>query len=282
MTFNPVAALNVIECKNIISTKGPKAVDLGSQTSSINNIFVKNLFNNNKTLDNIQKKKLDHLSSSKFFATEDYFKLVGFKEYKSIDINGAYNSLQFDLNKNISETYSYNEKYDLVINNGTGEHVFNQYALFLNFHNLTKLNGIMLNILPFIDWINHGFYNFNPIFFADLAASNNYEIIKISLANRDGAELKLNDENLSILFEQIKPNRNDSKFEKMIDIAKTKLGKNILLVVITRKLSDNIFKIPLQGKYLSDVSNFKTDYNSQESGSAIAANQIADNNKRNN
>jgi len=282
MTFNPVAALNVIECRNIISNNDPKAVDLGSQTSSINNIFVKNLLDNNKTINSIQKKNLNNLSSSQSFSTEDYFKSVGFKEYKSIDINGAYNSLQFDLNKNILETYSYNEKYDLVINNGTGEHVFNQYALFLNFHNLTKLNGIMLNILPFIDWINHGFYNFNPIFFADLAASNNYEIIKISLANRNGFELKLNDENLSILFEQIKPNRNDSKFEKMIDIAKTKLGRNILLVVITRKLSDKIFKIPLQGKYLSDVSNFKTDYNSQESGSAMAANQIADNNKRNN
>ena len=280
MTFNPVAALNVIECKNIISTNDPKAVDLGSQTSSINDIFVKNLLDNNKTIHRIQKKNLDNLSRFKSFTTEDYFKSVGFKEYKSIDINGAYNSLQFDLNKNISETYSYNEKYDLVINNGTGEHVFNQYALFLNFHNLTKLNGIMLNILPFIDWINHGFYNFNPIFFADLAASNNYEIIKISLANRDGAELKLNNENLSILFEQIKPNRNDSKFKKMIDIAKTKLGRNILLVVITRKLSDNMFKIPLQGKYLNDVSNFKTDYNLQESGSATAANQIADNNKR--
>ena len=282
MTFNPVAALNVIECKDIISTNGPKAVDLGSQTSSINDVFVKNLLDNNKTIDGIQKKNLDNLSNSKSFTTEDYFKSVGFKEYKSIDINGAYNSLQFDLNKNISETYSYNEKYDLVINNGTGEHVFNQYALFLNFHNLTKLNGIMLNILPFIDWINHGFYNFNPIFFADLAASNNYEIIKISLANRNGAELKLNDENLSILFEQIKPNKNDSKFEKMIDIAKTKLGKNILLVVITRKLSNDKFKIPLQGKYLSDVSNFKTDYSTQETGSEIAANQIADNNKRNN
>ena len=282
MTFNPVAALNVIECRNIISNNNPKAVDLGSQTSSINDIFVKNLVDNNKTINSIQKKNLINLSNSQSFTTEDYFNSVGFKEYKSIDINGAYNSLQFDLNKNILETYSHNEKYDLVINNGTGEHVFNQYALFLNFHNLTKLNGIMLNILPFIDWINHGFYNFNPIFFADLAASNNYEIIKISLANRNGSELRLNDENLSILFEQIKPNRNDSKFEKMIDIAKTKLGRNILLVVITRKLSDNIFKIPLQGKYLSDVSNFKTDYNSQESGSAIAANQIADNNKRDN
>ena len=280
MTFNPVAAFNVIECSNIISNNDPKAVDLGSQTSSINNIFVKNLLENNKTINSIQKKNLNNLSSSQSFTTEDYFKSVGFKEYKSIDINGAYNSLQFDLNKNISETYSYNEKYDLVINNGTGEHVFNQYALFLNFHNLTKLNGVMLNILPFIDWINHGFYNFNPIFFADLAASNNYEIIKISLANRNGSELRLNDENLSILFEQIKPNRSDSKFEKMIDIAKTKLGRNILLVAITRKLSDNIFKTPLQGKYLSDVSNFKTDYNTQESGSAMAANQIADNNKR--
>ena len=282
MTFNPVAALNVIECKNIISTNAPKAVDLGSQTSSINDLFVKNLLVNNKTIDSIQKKNLDNLSIAESFTTEDYFKSVGFKEYKSIDINGAYNSLQFDLNKNISETYNYKEEYDLVINNGTGEHVFNQYALFLNFHNLTKLNGVMLNILPFIDWINHGFYNFNPIFFADLAASNNYEIIKISLANRNGSELRLNDENLSILFEQIKPNRNDSKFEKMIDIAKTKLGRNILLVVITRKLSDNMFKIPLQGKYLNDVSNFKTDYNSQESGSAMAANQIADNNKRSN
>ena len=56
MTFNPVAALNVIECKNIISNNDPKAVDLGSQTSSINDMFVKNLLDNNKTIDSIQKK----------------------------------------------------------------------------------------------------------------------------------------------------------------------------------------------------------------------------------
>ena len=69
--------------------------------------------------------------------------------------------------------------------------------------------------------------------FADLAASNDYEIIKISLANRNGAELKLDGNNFDILFEQIKPNRNNSKFEKMIDIAKDKIGKNILLVVLS-------------------------------------------------
>ena len=138
----------------------------------------------------------------------------------------------------------------------------------------------MLNILPFIDWINHGFYNFNPIFFADLAASNNYEIVKISLANRNGAELKLDGKNFSILFEQIKPNKSDSKFDKMIQIAKDKIGKNILLVVVTRKLSENTFKTPLQGKYLSDIATFKNDYETQGGGSANAANQISDNDKR--
>lgn len=281
MTFNPVAALNVLECKNMISKDKPNAIDLGSQTASIDSIFIKNLINQNKQLEDLQKKALKKLSNKKNFTTKDYFNSIGFNEYKSIDINGAYESLQFDLNKNILEHYNFNQKYDLVINNGTGEHVFNQYSLFLNFHNLTLVNGIMLNILPFIDWINHGFYNFNPIFFADLAASNGYKIIKISLANRNGAELKLTSENFEILFEQIKPNRGNSKFEKMIEIAKDKIGKNILLVVATKKLSNSVFKIPLQGKYLNDVSNLKTDYNSQEMGSAGAANQIADNIKRN-
>ncbi len=280
MTFNPLAALNVLECKNLIDHKNLKAIDLGSQTASINNIFIKNLISQNKKISTLQKKNLENLLNQSSFTTKDYFTSIGFNDYKSIDINGAYGSLQFDLNKNILETYNFNQKYDLVINNGTGEHVFNQYSLFLNFHNLTKVNGIMLNILPFIDWINHGFYNFNPIFFADLAASNNYDIIKISLANRNGAELKLEENNFEILFEQIKPYKKNSKFGKVIDIAKNKIGKNILLVVMTKKLLSDDFKIPLQGKYLSDVANMKTDYNSQHRGSATAADQISDNNKR--
>ncbi len=280
MTFNPVAALNVLECKNLILEKNPNAIDLGSQTASIDNIFIKNLMKQTKSLDGFQKKNLENLSKKNNYSTKDYFMSIGFKEYKSIDINGAYNSYQFDLNKDILETYNFNQKYNLVINNGTGEHVFNQYSLFLNFHNLTKVNGIMLNVLPFIDWINHGFYNFNPIFFADLAASNNYEIIKISLSNRNGAELKLDGNNFEILFEQIKPHNNNSKFQKMVNIAKDKIGKNILIVVVTRKLKDQNFKIPLQGKYLDDVANLKTEYSFQEKGSASAANQVSDNDKR--
>ena len=260
MTFNPVAALNVIECKELISKESPNAIDLGSQTPSINNNFIKNLISTNKHLTKIQKENLNELSNNEKFSTKDFITKIGFNNYNSIDLNGAYESFKFDLNKDIFTAYDFNSKYDLVINNGTGEHVFDQHSLFLNIHNLTKTNGIMLHVLPFIDWINHGFYNFNPIIFGDLAASNKYEIIKISLANRNGAELKLENKNHTILFEQIKPNNKLSNFNKMLEIAKDKVGKNILLVAILKKLSNLKFTIPLQGKYLSDISNIENDY----------------------
>jgi len=279
MTFNPVAALNIIECKSLIGEKKPKAMDLGSQTSSLSSKFIKNLIEKSLYINNIQKKNLEKLTNMEF-STKDFFQSLGYESYMSIDINGAHESYQFDLNKNIIETYQFNNKYDLVINNGTGEHVFDQHSLFINFHNLTKKDGLMLNLLPFIDWINHGFYNFNPIFFADLAASNNYDLIKISFANRDGLELKLDKKDYAILFEQIKPNRNDTKFEKVIKLAKEKIGKNIILVVILRKKNDQSFKLPLQGKYLRDVQDFATPYQEQNLGSQVASNQLADNDKR--
>ena len=44
--------------------------------------------------------------------------------------------------------------------------------------------------------------------------------------------------------------------------------------------SNEKFKIPLQGKYLDDVSRFTKDYKDQNPGSANAENQIPDNLKR--
>ena len=266
--------------KILLKKKNPDVLDLGSQTPTLSNEFLKYMKDNNKFLSLEQKENINNLSKKSQFTTEDFYLSLEYSYYNSIDINGAYSSYKFDLNKNINKTYNFKKSFDLVINNGTGEHVFDQHNLFLNFHNLTSKNGLMLNILPFVDWINHGFYNFNPIFFADLAASNNYKILKLSLANRNGAEITLNERDYSILYEQIKPNKNSSKFKKILDYSKDKLGMNILLVVISKKLSDQEFKIPLQGKYLQDITNDKTDYSTQEAGSSLAKNQVADNIKR--
>ena len=284
MTFNPLAALKCSEASNLIKNKN-SVIDMGVQTSSLNfkvidAIIKKNTFNNKikSNLLNLRKK----LIKSEKISTQEFFLAIGFSKYLSIDINEANKSLPYDLNEIIEEKYNYKEKFNLVINNGTGEHVFNQFSLFKNMHNLCDTNGIMLHILPFIDWINHGFYSFHPIMFADLAASNDYELIKISFAHRDGSEVFIKKEYLSNLYDQLKPNDKESFIYKIIEYSKANLKKNILIVCLLKKRTEQIFKVPLQGKYLSDINSLgkKSSYSSQNIGSGAGKGQLSDNLKR--
>jgi len=285
MTFNPLAALNCVEVSNLIN-KQSKVIDIGSQTPSLGPDLFERLINKYNFLDNQQILNLKNLKkeiiNKKNISTKKFFLSLNFSNYESIDVNGAYNSFLYDLNFDLIEKYDFNQVYDLVINNGTGEHVFNQFSLLKNIHQLCKASGIMLHILPFIDWINHGFYNFNPIFFADLAASNNYDIVKISLANRNGDEIIFDKNYYHHAYEQVKPKIKESFFAKTIDLAKDKLGKNIIIVCALQKLDKKKFIIPLQGKYLEDIENkdLKIKYEKQKLGSSKAINQVADNKKR--
>ena len=280
MTFNYIAAKKIFDCKPFINNEYSKVLDIGVQTPSIKKNTIEKFVN----IENLSSKQANHykrIMENEKFTTKDFLLALGYSDYNSIDINGAENSFQFDLNEDLFEFYKFKEVYDLVINNGTGEHIFNQYALFKNIHHLTNTNGIMLHILPFIDWINHGFYNYNPIFFADLAASNQYEILDITLANRNGAELSLKNKKLiQIMFEQIKPDY-DSSFKKIIENAKVQLGNNIFLVVILKKVVSEIFSIPLQGKYLLDIAGSNTKYDNQGPGSSNSFGQEKDGIKRN-
>lgn len=108
------------------------------------------------------------------------YALLGFVDYKCIDASGNNGALLFDLNNCIREKYSFNEEFDLVTNLGTAEHCFNQFSVFENLHNLCKSGGVMIHALPSQGNVNHGFYNYHPRFFLDLAVANNYEILDLS------------------------------------------------------------------------------------------------------
>ena len=123
------------------------------------------------------------------------------------------------------------------------------------------------------DFLRHSGYKVST-------ASNKYDIVKISFANRNGAELTIDKNDYGVLFEQIKPNTSATKFKRSLDYIKEKLGINILIVVILKKKLDRDFKTPLQGKYLQDINDEKTDYSDQTAGSANAAHQVSDNVKR--
>ena len=117
------------------------------------------------------------INTSEFLSAKDFYFSIGFNKYKSIDASGKYESLIFDLNQNLVDKYKFKEKFDLVTNFGTSEHVFNQKSVFQNIHNLTKNNGYMIHILPFEGGINHCYFNYHPNFFYDLGLYNKYELI---------------------------------------------------------------------------------------------------------
>ena len=72
-------------------------------------------------------------------------------------------------------------KYDLVTNMGTTEHIFNQARAFEAIHDATKIGGIMLHAVPCNGFFNHGLIKYEPKFFLYLAHSNRYEIVEWSV-----------------------------------------------------------------------------------------------------
>ena len=115
---------------------------------------------------------LPYRLSAKYF-----YDSIGIKKYKSIDIDGVYDSLKFDLNYILKEKYKYFEKFDIVTNLGTSEHVFNQKSCFENIHNLCGIDGLMIHLLPINGFENHCFFNYHFLFFKHLSEVNNYEIL---------------------------------------------------------------------------------------------------------
>ena len=49
----------------------------------------------------------------------------------------------------------------------------------------------MVHIVPSVHYANHGFFNYQPRFFLDLAAANEYEIIDLFLGDREERVLEL-------------------------------------------------------------------------------------------
>lgn len=80
------------------------------------------------------------------------------------DYEGA--NIIYDLNNN-PDCCMIKQKYDLVIDGGTLEHVYNVQNAINNMNAFVKNKGYIYHLLPCAGWVNHGFYSFSPCFFVD-------------------------------------------------------------------------------------------------------------------
>ncbi len=99
-------------------------------------------------------------------------------EYHSFDVCPGLKTELLDLNFDTLPERHF-EYYDVVINFGTTEHIFNQWNSFEVIHDATKVGGVMYHQLPMSAYLDHGYYCYTPLFFRELAAANQYQIVDL-------------------------------------------------------------------------------------------------------
>lgn len=216
MTFNPASAISILEIlEHAQLPDRDLVIDFGSQRYTSQRVFDAE-------------------------STRDFYIKNGFGEYKSYDVNDAVHNVKWDLNglMSLQPTAS------LVTNIGTGEHIFDQCAVFENMHNLCKVGGVMFFHLPFTPWLNHGFYNYNPILFPALAYSNKYTMLMLKIGDREGKCVEISYEELV-----------KEKGQHILEKAAKEAEKPLFIYCAFKKTLEAPFKKPFQGKYVGDIAD---------------------------
>lgn len=87
------------------------------------------------------------------------------------------NAHNLDLNEPLPAAFS--EAYDLVLDGGTTEHCFNVPQVMANIVTSVRLGGVVNHGNPLFS-MNHGFYNFSPIFYEQFYGSNGFTMLELN------------------------------------------------------------------------------------------------------
>lgn len=117
----------------------------------------------------------------------EVFDAVGV-EYHSFDVAEMYRTEVFDLNRDrLPERHR--GRFDLVLNFGTTEHVFNQFNAFEVIHDAVAPGGVVWHQLPSAGHVGHCYFTYHPRLFLDMARTNGYELLRywVSVGGASGA-----------------------------------------------------------------------------------------------
>lgn len=259
MAFNPLAGLAAATAtKHLFALTEPShskrsVIDFGNQRFRLSKSVIKYI----SKLLGVEFSIPSRSDPDYINFTPSFFRQMGFENYSALDMNDKMEAIPVDLNTDLKTTYRFSSQNSLVIDNGTGEHVFDQHMVFKNQHDLCAVGGIILNVKPFLPWINHGFYTFHPVLFRDLAFANGYKEIFTWLGGNHGDFIDVtNDDRIWYEVPRSYPFWTKPKDHLETLVYDNLLQKNnISLVVAYQKLSNNPFKVPLQGKWVGNIDD---------------------------
>lgn len=156
---------------------------MGLQGDSVCTLGRQVLFLSQQTLDEILKQHEQRPVAlpgdrSIYFA-EDVLHPLGFSRIDMMDAS-EYDGANVIQDLNLPIPQGMHERYDLVIDGGTLEHIFNFPAALENVMRMAKLGGQILLFTPANNQCGHGFYQFSPeLFFRVLVPENGFELLRI-------------------------------------------------------------------------------------------------------
>lgn len=157
---------------------------------------------------------------------EAFFESLGFRAYQSLDLYGSEGAtIIHDLTQPVAARLR--SAFDLVIDGGTIEHIFDIAAALRNIVILLRVGGVAMHVSPVAGWENHGFYSINPKVLGRFYRANGFDL--------DGAWLVRLDKTGSLRTGRCEPlAKFDAPFEA------DSLRQYTLLVLAARKREETL------------------------------------------
>jgi hypothetical protein len=106
------------------------------------------------------------------------------------DYEGA--NIIHDLNRPVPADW--HQKYDLVFDGGTLEHIFTFPTAIKSCMQMLKANGRFVSVTMPNNWCGHGFYQFSPeLFYRMLSKDNGFSVVEMYFATLDGCAYSVKD-----------------------------------------------------------------------------------------
>ncbi|MFD2234230.1 hypothetical protein [Phaeospirillum tilakii] len=108
------------------------------------------------------------------FDPVSFYSLFGFETTFIDYFDPAPQALKIDLNQPIDPEF--HQAFDAVIDGGTAEHCFNIAQVMANMSLCVRVGGILSQGNPLFS-MNHGFYNFSPVFYEKFYEKNGFTLL---------------------------------------------------------------------------------------------------------
>lgn len=162
-------------------------------------------------------------------------------EYESFDIASGYKTRIVDLNK-AALPASLRQRFGLVLNFGTTEHILNQLNCFRVIHDATAVGGHIYHSLPAVGYVDHGYITYTGRCFFDVAGYNEYELIACWFDGPSGGNSLLQSfESYSSYFPALSKALNDLSQTEHGRALKALRVPDIAINVVYRKVKDKPF-----------------------------------------